>query len=111
MKHKKLTFLTSLPDTLSNDPVGFFEAFKLAGLEDKFVRLSVAVQRRFFGRAPFGKKEVMVRPDGQIRTRVSCAFGHDWDEQYYRFDHLKNRFYQPGNEQWGCYPLNPRPTA
>lgn len=87
-----------LPSTLKNDAIGFFEAIKLADLEGKWLRLSAAVQRRFFGRAPFGKKAVRVSDNGEVRTYVTDGFGRDWDEQIYRYDHSENVFvYASGN--------------
>jgi hypothetical protein len=86
------TQITELPETLANDPAGFFEALKLADLESKWLRLSFAVQRRFFGRVPFGKKAVKVSECGEVRTYQTAGFGQDWDEQIYRFDFFKGCF-------------------
>lgn len=87
------TKITTLPATLKDDAIGFFEAIKLSDLEDKWLRLSASVQRRFFGRVPFGRKAVKVKPDGQVWTYQTAGFGHDWDEQRYFFNHVAGKFF------------------
>jgi len=66
-----------LPET-SADPIGFFEAIALAGLEKEFVRIPASVQRRHFGRVPFGKLAVRVE-NGVCRTIRAIDFGRDYD--------------------------------
>jgi hypothetical protein len=84
MKDLTLTELDAKPDA-----IGFFEGICLEGLEEKWLRISAAVQRKFFGKVIFGKKAVKVMKDGLIKTYQTMAFGHDWDEQFYRFDHFR----------------------
>ena len=69
----------NLPVT-TPDPLGFFEAIALAGLEGQFVRIPVAVQRRHFGNAPFGKLAVKVE-NAVCRTIKAMNFGRDFDTQ------------------------------
>lgn len=83
---------------MKNDAIGFFEAIMLAGLEGEWIRLGASVQKRFFRRAPFGKKAVKISQNGEIRVYVTAGFGRDWDEQILRFDHLAGKFaYASGN--------------
>jgi hypothetical protein len=69
----------SLPQT-KPDPIGFFEAIWLAGLEGEFVRIPAATQRRHFGCTPFGKLGVKVE-NNTCTTLRSVAFGTDFDQQ------------------------------
>lgn len=62
------------------DAIGFAEGIALLGLEGKRLKISYAVQRKHFGRIPFGKKEVKVNAGGFV-TITWCA-GYDstsWD--------------------------------
>jgi hypothetical protein len=68
-----------LPETQA-DPLGFFEAIKLAGVEGQFVRIPAEVQRRHFGNVPFGKLGVCVE-NHTCTTLRSVAYGRDFDRQ------------------------------
>ena len=72
---------TTVTSTYSTpDAIGFAEGIALLGLEGKRLKISYAVQRKHFGRIPFGKKEVKVNAEGFI-TITWCA-GYDstsWD--------------------------------
>lgn len=69
----------TLPET-TPDPIGFFESIYLAGLEGEFVRITAAIQRRYFGCIPFGKLAVCVE-NGTCRTIKAMDFGRDFDTQ------------------------------
>jgi hypothetical protein len=69
--------IATLPET-SPDEIGFFEAVALAGLEKQYCRIPVAIQRRHFGCAPFGRLAVRVE-NGVCRTVKSMDFGRDYD--------------------------------
>jgi hypothetical protein len=65
------------------DTIGFFEAVKLAGLENTRMTVSYAAQRKHFGKLIFGKKTVIVNEIGQIydvwstgynKTSYDCCF-------------------------------------
>jgi hypothetical protein len=65
------------------DVLGFFEAVKLAGLENVRMTVSYAVQRKHFGKLIFGKKTVVVNEIGQVyvvwstgynKTSYDCCF-------------------------------------
>lgn len=57
------------------DVLGFFEAVKLAGLENTRITVSYAAQRRYFGKLIFGKKTVVVNEIGQVY--VTWCNGYD----------------------------------
>jgi hypothetical protein len=67
----------TLPET-TPDPIGFFEAIALAGLEKQYVRIPAATQRRHFGNVPFGRLGVRVE-NGVCRTIKAQDFGRDFD--------------------------------
>jgi len=69
----------TLPET-TPDPIGFFEAIALAGLEKTYVRIPAATQRRHFGNAPFGKLAVRVE-NSTCRTIKAMDYGRDFDTQ------------------------------
>jgi hypothetical protein len=62
------------------DAIGFFEAIAIEGLEEQFIRIPAAVQRKFFGKVVFGKLPVKVGKDGIVTTLRSVAYGRDWNE-------------------------------
>jgi len=76
--------LPVLSETISPaDTIGFFEAVKLAGLENTRITVSYAAQRKHFGKLIFGKKTVVVNEIGQIyvvwstgynKTSYDCCF-------------------------------------
>jgi hypothetical protein len=78
------TILPILSETISPaDAIGFFEAVKLAGMENTRMTVSYAVQRKHFGKIIFGKKTVVVNEIGQIyvvwstgynKTSYDCCF-------------------------------------
>ena len=57
------------------DMLGFFEAIKLADLENTRITVSYAVQRKHFGKLIFGKKTVVVNEIGQVY--VTWCNGYD----------------------------------
>jgi hypothetical protein len=57
------------------DVLGFFEAVKLAGLENVRMTVSYAAQRKHFGKLIFGKKTVVVNEIGQVY--VTWCNGYD----------------------------------
>ena len=57
------------------DVLGFFEAVKLAGMENTRMTVSYAAQRRYFGKLIFGKKTVVVNEIGQVY--VTWCNGYD----------------------------------
>jgi hypothetical protein len=74
------SFPTVTLPTTKADPIGFFEAVALAGMEGRFIRIPSAVQRRHFGYAPFGKLGVKI--EGCLCTTLrSVAYGCDFDRQ------------------------------
>lgn len=72
---------TTTPDLsgYTPDPTGFFESLAIEGLEGKWLRISYADQRRFFGKIVFGHRAVKVAPDGLITIFKIQAFGKDFD--------------------------------
>jgi hypothetical protein len=71
--------IATLPKTTA-DPIGFFEAIALAGLEKQFVRIPAATQRRHFGNVPFGRLAVRVE-NSVCRTLKAMDYGRDFDMQ------------------------------
>jgi hypothetical protein len=84
--------LPVLSETISPaDSLGFFEAVKLAGLENTRMTVSYAVQRKHFGKIIFGKKTVIVNEIGQIY--VTWCNGYDkgsYDCCFYAFNASEN---------------------
>lgn len=73
------------------DPRGFFEAVLGFGkLEDQWIRISAADQKRYFGEAPFGRRALKVAADGTITVFKTCDFGRDFDYQTWRYDMYSN---------------------
>ena len=70
------------------DARGFFEAIGFSDLEDVYIRVSAADQRRYFGCVPFGKCAIMVSPTGTVRLIKTKCFGTDQDSIEVFFDHL-----------------------
>ncbi len=62
-----------------NDPLGFFEAVCLEGLEGKWMIIPAALQRRFFGDVPFGRQRVKVGDAGLVTICRTTSFGGDWE--------------------------------
>lgn len=93
----------SLPETKA-DPIGFFEAVAMAGLEGQFVRIPAAVQRRHFGAVPFGKLGVRVANDGAVTTLRSVAFGRDYDEQTARWSQVDRQWFQADGHMTENFP-------
>lgn len=56
--------------------LSFFETIALAGLEDKWIRLSADTQRALLGFPVFGKIQIKVR-DGEVLGMESVCFGTD----------------------------------
>jgi hypothetical protein len=57
----------------------FAETIALAGLEDKFIRLSASLQRRLLGFPVFGKQEFTLKGDGTFSTYCKVCFGTDYE--------------------------------
>ena len=73
---QKNPVLPVLSETISPaDTIGFFEAIKLAGLENTRITVSYAAQRKHFGKLIFGKKTVVVNEIGQVY--VTWCNGYD----------------------------------
>jgi hypothetical protein len=84
-----------------SDVIGFFEAVKLAGLENTEMTVSYAVQRKHFGKLVFGKKSVRVNEIGQIR--VMWCNGYDktsYDIAFYAFNAIKNTLSETPEISW-----------
>lgn len=86
---------TTTPDLAiyTPDPTGFFEAVAIEGLEGKWLRVSYADQRRFFGRIVFGRRAIMVMPDGQIKMFKIQDFGKDFDLWTFFYNAFDRVFY------------------
>jgi len=95
---------TTTPDLsfYTADETGFFEAIAIEGLENQWVRVSYADQRRFFGKIVFGRRAIKISPDGQITLFKIQAFGHDFDTWTFRW----NAFAKSFVATWGVI-LNP----
>lgn len=75
------------------DPRGFTESvLGFCGLADKWIRISAADQRRYFGRVPFGKCALKISDAGVIRLMKTKAFGRDWDYIDFVLDTSKGTF-------------------
>lgn len=73
---QKATVLPVLSSTETPaDVLGFFEAVKLAGMENTRITVSYAAQRKHFGKLIFGKKTVVVNEIGQVY--VTWCNGYD----------------------------------
>jgi len=72
---------TTITETYSTpDAIGFAEGIALLGLEGKRLKVSYAVQRKHFGRTPFGKKEVCVSENGNITITWCAGYNNtSWD--------------------------------
>lgn len=55
-------------------------AIALAGLEDKWIRLSADLQRKLCGFAIFGKQLFCIRKDGTFTVTNKCAYGKDFND-------------------------------
>lgn len=75
------------------DPRGFFESvLGFMGLEDVWIRVCYADQRRYFGHVVFGKCAVRVTAAGMLSIYVTKAFGRDYDGMDLWFDHFARCF-------------------
>jgi hypothetical protein len=79
----------------------FASAVKLAGLEDRFLRISAADQRRLLGASVFGKKTVRVNSDpskhwakAPVEVSWTTSFGHDYEVVFLFWDEVKGRVAQ-----------------
>lgn len=57
----------------------FFESVSLAGLEEKRIKLSAAMQRTLLGCVVFGRRELIVHKDGSDESSVETGYGHDME--------------------------------
>lgn len=62
------------------DFISFFEVMALLDIENRWVRMSAADQRKLFGVCLFGKKQFKVSSSGVVTVGWSCCFGHDFEE-------------------------------
>jgi hypothetical protein len=89
---KPLTFATipawALPETPGVE--GFYAAIALAGMEDKWVRLSADTQRALLGKVVFGKREIKVDDLGEIAQLRTVCFGTMADTTYTTPTGLRN---------------------
>lgn len=74
------------------DSIGFFEAVKLAGLEGQEIRVSVAVQKKHFGKVVFGKKTVVVSEDCTVEIFWTVGPKALVEQIKVAFDFLSNAF-------------------
>jgi len=75
------------------DARGFFESvLGFSGLADQYIRVSAADQKRYFGRALFGKCALKVSETGVVRIIKTKAFGRDFDSLEMFWDGLKGCF-------------------
>lgn len=101
---KNFPFVT-LPET-KPDLIGFFEAIKLGGFEEQYVRIPAATQRRHFGYLPFGRLGVKVGSGGVCTTLRSLDYGSDYDQQSAFYDHGSRTWrsaYEP-HEPYARFP-------
>ena len=75
------------------DARGFFESvLGFSGFADQYIRVSAQDQRRYFGRAPFGKCAIKVSDVGVVKLIKTKAFGHDMDSIEFYYDNCNNCF-------------------
>ena len=60
------------------DQLAFFEYVALNKLEGKEFRLSYAMQRKFFGYVPFGKKRISTIGN-KVQVLWKVSYGTDWE--------------------------------
>jgi len=87
------------------DATGFFEAVAIEGLEGKFIRVSAADQRRYFGRPVFGRRAVRVSKEGKITVKKTQAFGKDFDEWNLLWDSFRSCFSWLDGSAVHCDPV------
>lgn len=63
----------AVPDTLA-----LFEAIALAGLEDRWIELSLADQRRILGAPVFWYSPIRVGSDGSLQVGSDPVAGNAW---------------------------------
>jgi len=69
------------------DVLGFFEAIKLASLENVSITVSYAIQRKHFGKIVFGKKRLIVNEIGQIYVTWCNGFDKtSYDSCFYAYN-------------------------
>lgn len=82
MKHRPIQYTVIPAWTYTGKPpshLTFFESIALAGLEGQWIRLSIGDQRATLGRDVFGKQEIKVDTEGNVKVRRSTAFGKDFE--------------------------------
>jgi hypothetical protein len=75
-----------IPDWAMPDKPGaraLFEVAALAGIENKWVRLSAAQQRQVIGSPVFGKQQLRANDDGTVDVMRSTCFGADHEQANY----------------------------
>lgn len=67
----------------------FFEAIALAGLENKKIKLSSAMQRKLLGCVVFGRRPITVLDNAMIQCTVDVCFGQDWETAEWTADTVR----------------------
>jgi hypothetical protein len=67
----------------------FFEAIALSDLEGQPIKLTAADQRALLGAVVFGRREIVVRPDGTVQCTIDAGFGRDWDTAEWTADTVR----------------------
>lgn len=80
----------ALPD--APDVLAIFEFAALVGIEGKWVKLRADVQKKLFGFAVFGKRDVKIE-NGEVQVSIPCGFGFDADTIIYDVTRLKELFH------------------
>lgn len=86
------------------DILGFFEAIKLAGLENVTITVSYAIQRKHFGKIVFGKKRLIVNEIGQVY--VTWCNGYDktsYDSCFYAYNAAESVLCQISAPHWAKF--------
>ena len=88
----------------SADVLGFFEAVKLAGLENVAMTVSYAVQRKHFGKVVFGKKRALVNEIGQIQVTYSTGYDKgSYDVSFYVCNASANKLDEVSDIPWAKF--------
>lgn len=86
------------------DVLGFFEAVKLAGMENVAMTVSYAVQRKHFGKVVFGKKRVLVNEIGQIQVTYSTGYDKgSYDVSFYACNASANKLDEVSDIPWAKF--------
>lgn len=80
----------ALPDEAN--VLAIFEFAALVGIENKWVKLRADVQKKLFGFAVFGKRDVMITDMGEVHMFTPNGFGFDGDTHIFDITRLKELF-------------------